>query len=94
MKERVIKVLKSLDIKELREIDELWELPGSYVNMESKLLDGSMGKVLDDEKIYLCCQIEINEEECYGVAADESKIVIYRYKNEGEDSVIVKILEL
>lgn len=94
MKERVIKILKSLEIKELRDVEELWELPGAYVNMESKLLDGSQGKVLEDDKMYLCCQVEINEEECYGVAADESKIVIYRYKNEGEDSIIVKIIEL
>ncbi len=94
MKERIIKIVRGLGIEELKEVTELWELPGAYVNMESSLLDGEKKKVLDDNKMYLCCQVEINEEECYGVAADEERIVVYRYKNEGEESSIVKIVEL
>lgn len=94
MKEKIIKILKGLDIPELQTLEELCELPGAYVNMESELPDGSTGKLLDDSKTYLCCQAPINETECYGVAADEKQIVIYRYKNDDSESKVIRIVSL
>ncbi len=94
MKEKVIGILKGLGIPEFQTLEELCELPGAYVNMESELPDGSTGKLLDDSKTYLCCQIPINETECYGVAADEKQIVIYRYKNDDSESKVIQIIAL
>lgn len=94
MKEKIVEILKGLDIAELNTIEELCELPGAYVNMESELPNGRVGKVLDDEKIYLCCQVPIDDETCYGVAADEERIVIYRYKNDDSESKIIRIIAL
>lgn len=44
--------------------------------------------------MYLCCQVEINDRECYGIAADDKEIVVYKYKNDGMDAEVVKILQL
>ena len=54
----------------------------------------STGKLLDDSKTYLCCQVPINETECYGVAFDERQIVIYRYKNDDSKSKVVQVIAL
>lgn len=94
MKETIIEKLKQLEIPELEKDLEICELPGAYVNMESELPDGTVGKLLDDTKMYLCCQAPINEEECYGVAADEERIVVYRYKNDDSESKVIKIITL
>lgn len=94
MKEKVMEILRGLDIPEFKTLEDLCELPGAYVNMESELPDGTTGKLLDDSKTYLCCQVPINETECYGVASDEKQIVIYRYKNDDSESRVVKIIAL
>lgn len=94
MKEKIMEILRGLDIVELKAVEELCELPGAYVNMESELPDGRVGKVLNDEKTYLCCQVPIDSETCYGVAADEERIVIYRYKNDDSESKIIRIITL
>lgn len=94
MKEKIVEILRGLDILELNAAKEWCELPGAYVNMESELPDGTVGKILDDEKTYLCCQVPIDSETCYGVAADESRIVIYRYKNDDSESKIVRIVSI
>lgn len=92
MKEKVMEILRGLGIPELNDAKEWCELSGAYVNMESELPDGTIGKVLDDEKNYLCCQVPIDSETCYGVAADEERIVIYRYKNDDSESKIIRIV--
>lgn len=94
MREKVIEVLKGLGIPEFQTLEELCELPGAYVNMESELPDGTTGKLLDDSKTYLCCQVPINETECYGVASDDKRIVIYRYKNDDSESKVVQVIAL
>ena len=94
MKEKVIQILRGLDIPEFKALEDMCELPGAYVNMESVLPDGSTGKLLDDSKTYLCCQVPINETECYGVASDEKQIVIYRYKNDDSESRVVALIAL
>lgn len=94
MKEKVIEILKGLDIPEFKALEDLCELPGAYVNMESELPDGIAGKLLDDSKTYLCCQVPINETECYGVASDEKQVVIYRYKCNDSESKVIRIIAL
>lgn len=94
MKEKLVNILNKTNIPELQNVEEVCALPGAYVNMESTLPDGTVGKILDDKKTYTCCQIPINEEECYGVAADEERVIIYRYKNDDSASTVIQIIEL
>ncbi|MDO5556883.1 MAG: hypothetical protein Q4G05_01375 [Clostridia bacterium] len=93
MEERVLEELKKLGVKDLEKI-ELNELSGDYVNAEVELPDGTIGKLLDDNKKYMCTQIEVNEDFCYGVATDENIIAIYSYGKDGINAKLEKVIYL
>lgn len=57
----MIHILRWPDIPEFKALDDMCELSGTYVNMESELPDGTIGILLDDNKTYVCCQVPINE---------------------------------
>ena len=47
-------------------------------------------KLLDDKKIYLGYQLEkINEDRCYGLAADEKYLLVCEYGCNGADPEII-----
>lgn len=95
MDEKIISRLKALGIPELENINSLNELNGDYINLESLLPNGKTGKILEDNKKYLAAQIEIsNSEECYGIAADETMIAVFRYGCGGKDSKLVAWIRL
>ncbi len=88
--EKVISRIRTLGIKELMSVEKLEELNGGYINLESILPDGKTGKILDDKKKYWATQVEIyGSEKCYGVAADENMIAVYRYGCAGKDSELI-----
>ncbi len=90
MKEKIISRIRTLGIKELTNVEHLDELNGDYINLESILPNGKTGKILDDHKKYLATQVEIpGSEKCYGIAADESMIAVYRYGCAGKDSELI-----
>ncbi|MBO2516594.1 MAG: hypothetical protein CW338_04840 [Clostridiales bacterium] len=67
-------LLKSLD---LPGTNALYELAGSYVNLEFPLTNGQTVKFMDDRQIYLGCQIELADTgRCAGVAAGTDFIVV------------------
>jgi len=64
--------------------DNLFELHGEYVNLPYTLPSGQNVKFLNDNKIYLGCQIEVDGMNfCYGVVADTSFILICSYSVNG-----------
>ncbi len=80
-------LLKSLDIPGA---EKLYELQGSYVNLEYPIPSGKTVKLLDDKKIYLGCQIELGDMGvCYGVVADAGFILICSYSVNGSEPEIV-----
>ena len=94
MKE-IIARLKTLGIPELTGVEELNELNGDYINQESVLPNGETGKILDDNKKYWATQVEIpGSEKCYGIAADEWMIAVYRYGCGGSDSELALWVKL
>ena len=65
-------------------------LSGSYINLEYTLPNGQKVKLLEDDKMYLGNQVEIEgNERCYGVAADESHLLVCEYGCNGSDPEIV-----
>jgi len=95
MEKRIIARLKTLGIPELEKVEQLVELNGDYINLESILPNGKIGSILDDSKKYLAAQIEItNDDRCYGIAADENMIAVYRYGCEGKDSELIAWISL
>ena len=86
----IIARIKALGIPELMSVEELNQLNGDYINLESVLPNGETGKILDDNKKYWATQVEIpGSEKCYGIAADERMIAVYRYGCGGSDSELV-----
>ncbi len=95
IEERIISRLKTLGIPELEAIDCLNELRGDYINLESLLPNGETGKILDDNKTYLATQVEIpDNEKCYGIAADDRMIAVFRYGCQGKDSELITWLRV
>lgn len=92
MKERILTEIKHLGIKEFEKLNSLNLLDGNYLNLEIELPNGDRAKLLDDNKKYYANQIDIeNSDKCYGVAADESFIVVYKYGCDGADAELIQI---
>jgi hypothetical protein len=86
----IIERLHELGITELKNVTKLNELKGDYINLECKLPNGEVAKILDDNKLYMGCQVEIADtDKCYGIAADEKQIAVYRYGCNGADAELV-----
>lgn len=90
MKETILQKIHELPIPELREITDLNELPGSYLNLECTLPNGQRAKLLDDNRTYYAVQVERpGNPRCYGVAADETQIAVFTYGCNGADAELV-----
>lgn len=89
IKNTLIDEFNSLGIKEIN-LSDLNLLSGSYINLEYTLPNGQKVKLLEDDKMYLGNQIEIEgNERCYGVAADENYLLVCEYGCNGSDPEIV-----
>lgn len=87
---KMIEEFNALNIKDLPEITELFELKGEFVNMEYTLLNGEKVKLLDDNKMYYGCQVEKESlERCYGLVADENYLLVCEYGLNGADPEII-----
>lgn len=72
------------------EADGLYELQGSFINLAYPIPSGENVKFLDDKKIYLGAQIDIDGSGlCFGVAADTTFILICRYGLDGSDPELI-----
>ncbi|MBN2083422.1 hypothetical protein JW859_14600 [bacterium] len=95
MQKKIIQRLQTLGIEELTGVSELNVLQGSYVNLEALLPNGDRQKILRDDKTYLGCQVEIeNSAKCYGIAADENQIAVFRYGCGGSEAELVHWLTI
>lgn len=92
MENNLLNEIKQLGIKEFDTLTSLNLLDGSYLNLEVELPNGVKAKLLDDDKKYYANQIDISgSDKCYGVAADENFIVVYKYGCNGVDAELVQI---
>lgn len=90
MKKQLIAEFNALNIPDMAEVDCLYSLRGSFINLEYTLPDGQSIKLLDDKKIYLGNQIEkAGSDRCYGLAADENYLLVCEYGCGGSDAEIV-----
>ena len=72
------------------EVSDLHLLIGFFVNLEYPLANGRHVKLLEDNHVYLGNQIEIPESDrCYGLAADESRLLVCQYGCNGKDPEII-----
>lgn len=91
LKMHLIAEFNALNLPDMPEVTELNALPGSFINMEYVLDNGSKIKFFDDSKIYLGNQLEKQDGSgrCYGLVADEKYIMVCEYGCNGADPEIV-----
>ncbi len=78
-----------LRLEGLPEVEDLNVLSGEFINMEYTLPSGEKVKFLDDKATYLGSQLEGNDGNCYGIAANMEFLLICTYKENGEDPKLV-----
>lgn len=93
-KKKLIDEINMLHIEGLPEVKELFTLSGFYVNLSYPLPNGNKVKFINDNRIYLGCQLE-NEfddgkgESCFGIIADKNFILVAEYGINGTNPEIV-----
>ena len=72
-------------------VEQLTVLPGSFINLEYRLPNGSSAKFLDDKATYLGSQLEggFGGERCCGIAANMEFLLICTYEENGENPELV-----
>ncbi len=89
LKSELCAEFNALGIPGLPRVTELNELPGSYVNLEYPLGNGSSVKLLDDCRIYLGNQLpdelHPDSERCFGILCDETMLIVCTYGSMGAE---------
>lgn len=87
---KLIAALNALDIPDMEPVTSLNMLKGAYINLEYTLPGGQRVKFWNDEQIYFASQQhKTGSDRCYGVAADETWMLVSEYGCGGSDTEIV-----
>ena len=83
-KKQLLDEFHSLNIPGMPEIHELYAMNGSYVNLAYPMPNGTLVKLLDDNQIYLCNQVECNFSDgqthrYYGLVAGMDFLMVSEY---------------
>lgn len=90
LKQELIAEFNALDIEGMDEVSELFALRGAFINMEFTLPNGDKAKFWNDNRIYLGSQLQKqNSDRCYGIAADETHLLVCEYGQGGSDAQLV-----
>ena len=88
IKQQLIDEVNALGINGLPEIENLFVLQGSFINLEYTI-NGNKVKLLNDYATYWGTQVEIGNGRCFGIACDEHHILVSEYCKDGADAEIV-----
>lgn len=90
LRERLIAAIRALGIPDMEQVQDLNALKGSLINLEYTLPGGQTVKLWDDNRIYLGNQLrKTGSDRYYGVAADETHLMVSEYSGHGEDAEII-----
>ena len=90
LKNQLIEEINALGISGIPQIDNLFVLQGSFVNMEYTI-NGNSVKLLDDNATYWGTQVEKTDGRCYGIACNEHYILVSEYGKDGKDAELVML---
>lgn len=95
LKNKLLGRINSLGIADMPTVTELIPLRGTFVNMEFTLPSGMKAKLLNDNKIYLGCQVpRIGSERCFGIAADREWLLVCEYGKDGAEAEIAAYVKV
>lgn len=90
MDEKLIQEFNTLGISDMPEVTQLYPLKGEFINLEYPLPSGRIVKFWEDSKTYYGNQLEkAGSSRCYGLAADETYLMVCEYGEDGSDAEIV-----
>ncbi len=88
--EELLKEFHALGIEELKEISRLNRLRGDFINLEYPFPSGQTAKLLEDDQWYWGAEVcKKGSPRCYGLAADESILLVCEYGENGLDAELV-----
>lgn len=90
-KQGLIDEFNELNIPGMPNVQELYALVGSFVNLEYTLPGGDVVKFLDDNSIYLGNQLEceFGGDRCYGIVAGTDFLLVCTYGANGTNPELV-----
>ena len=90
-KQQLIDEFNALEIEGMPPVENLNVLPGSFVNLEYSLPNGSTVKFLDDNATYLGNQLEpiFGGDRCLGIVANMSFLLVCTYEADGKNPELV-----
>ena len=90
-KKQLIDEFNQLNVEGMPKVEDLNVLPGSFVNLEYRLPNGSTVKFLDDKATYLGNQLEcvFGGERCLGIVANMDFLLVCTYEANGENPELV-----
>ncbi|MCR5079309.1 MAG: helix-turn-helix domain-containing protein, partial [Bacilli bacterium] len=88
-KKQLIEEINNLNIEGMPKLESLSALVGAYVNLEYRLPSGMKAKFLDDNVTYLGNQLEMDNNRCFGIVANDEIILICTYGVEGANPELV-----
>lgn len=90
LKRNLIDAFNALHITDMPQVTDLYALRGAFINMPLTLPGGECVKFWNDNKIYLGNQLpKGNSDRCYGIAADETHLMVCEYGKNGADPQLV-----
>ncbi len=86
----LIEKFNSLGIEDMPTLTKLYGHKGDFVNIECKLPNGEIAKILDDNKMYYVAELpKTGSERCYGLVTDKKQIAVFEYSKGGTDAELV-----
>ena len=83
-KRQIMSEFNTLNIEGMPQVKELYNLCGSFVNLEYPLPGGEKVKLLNDNKIYLGTQLECEfVDRCFGLVAGMDFLLVCEYGEGG-----------
>lgn len=90
LKKNLLVAFNALHINGMPQVTELYALRGAFINMPFTLPDGKQVTFWNDNKIYLGNQLpKANSDRCYGIAADETHLMVCEYGENGADAELL-----
>ena len=88
--QNLIKKFNELNIEGMPVLSKLYGHKGDFVNIECKLPNGEIRKILDDNKMYYIAELpKQNSERCFGLVTDKKQLVVFEYGKDGKDAELV-----
>ena len=90
MEDFLLRQFNALELEGAPRVIELHQLKGDFINLLCRLPNGKTAKLLDDDKMYYGAELcKKGSERCYGLAADETQLLVYEYGEGGKDAELL-----